>query len=386
MPRDNGMGAAPNPQQNNSALRAALLATAPRMRKNLGTISAIPLGGSARQKLFNVGIITKLQLFVSASITIGTAVATPSNKAPWNMITRVRLTDYDGTDRINISGFQLFIINCVRNRVPYGFNNGSLTAVLSNPVVPTAVATNTISFFIDVPVAFDVDNDVPQLQDLRGAILAQTAVGEMYLTIDFNPSLYTNNDVESVYAGGGTTTVAFASGGYNVNTWQEYLLPQAIGGKGQVPIPGLDLLTVYELAGNMRSSDNLAVGTEKLISYPNVRTVIGSYFNYINNGAMAAGTDLSGFRLIANGNNILIDHTVNSQLFYQRRYMLEDADVLKGVYWRSHREKPIETALFGNVQMGITPSTVTAGNTYVEVMFESFYPKNAALPGFSQAQ
>lgn len=373
--------------QNNAMMRQALLATAPRMRKNVLTVQASS-STTSRIKLFNVGVITKLQLYITAAITIGTATATPSPKAPWNLINRLRLTDFDGTDRINFSGFQLFMLNCVRNRAIFGYNNGVLTAVFTNPSVPTAVGAGVVSFFMDIPLAYDVDNTIVQLQDLRGAILAQTAVGEMYLSIDWITSLYGNADVESLYNGGGTTTVVgnpVAPGLFiNCTMWQEYLLPQAVGGQGQIPLPGVDLMTVYELNGNLRSADNLAVGAEKLMSYPNVRSVIGAYYNYVQAGTMTQGK-LNGLRLIANGNNILIDHTELSQLFYQRNYMLADSDTIPGAYWRSHREKPIETALYGQIQMGITPNTVGA-TPYIEVGYESFYTKGQALPGLNQAQ
>lgn len=371
--------------QNNAAMRAALLATAPRMRKNVQTSQA-QIGQTTRIKLFNVGVITKLQIYVTAAITIGTAVATPSTRAPYNLISRLRLTDYDGTDRINISGFQLFMINCVRMRALFGLHNTpAVAAVFQNPSVPTATGAGVVSFFMDIPLAFDTENIIPQLQDLRGAVLAQTAVGEMYLSIDWINSYITNGDVDSLYSGGATTTVV-ANGANNISVtlWQEYLLPQAVGGQGEIPLPGIDLMTVYELNGNVRSSDNLVPNTEKLISYPNVRSVIGFYANYVQNNTQTQGK-INQFRLIANGNNILVDNTELSQLFYQRDYMINNMDTIPGAYFRSHREKPIETALFGSVQMGITPNTAT-GNAYVELAFESFYTKGQALPGLNQAQ
>lgn len=372
--------------QQNAAMRTLLLSSAPRMRKNVITATGTN-GTTTRLKLFNVGVLTKLQLFVSASLTIGTATATPSAKAPWNLISRVRLTDYDGTDRINLSGLQLFMLNCVRTRALFGYHNTpASTAVFTNPSVPTAVGAATVSFFIDIPLAFDVDNAITQLQDLRGAILAQTAVGEMYLSIDWISSLYTNNDVESLYSGGGTTTVVGnpTTNFITVTMWQEYLLPQAIGGNGEVPLPPVDLMTVYELNGNLRSSDNLAVSTEKLLNYPNVRSVIGAYFNYVQAGTMTAAK-ISQVRLIANGNNVLQDYSEAAQLLTQRNYMYADNDTIPGCYFLSHRNKPIETALFGNVQAGLTPNTVGA-NPYVEVAWESFYTKGQALPGLTQAQ
>lgn len=374
----------PSPQQiaqQNAALRAALLQSAPRMRKNVLTATAA-VGGTTRLKLFNVGVLTKLLLRVTADLTIGTAIAVPSTKAPWNLISRVRLTDYDGTDRVNLSGFQLWVLNCIRWDNFYGFNNGTaITAVFANPSVPTAVGAAQVAFFIEIPVAFDTDNQIVQLQDLRGAIMCQTAVGEMYLNIDWIASLYTNGDVDALYSGAATTTVVGQNATpITVTMWQDFLLPQALS-NGRIPLPGIDLMTVYELNGNVRSSDNIAVGTEKLISYPNVRSVIGAYFNFVDNKALSSS--VTSMRLIANGNNILMDNTGLSQLFYQREVL--QTDLLTGVYWRLHREHPIETALFGNVQMGFTPS-VAASAPYIEIAFESFYTKGQALPGIGQAQ
>lgn len=368
--------------QQNAGLRAALLQSAPRMRKNVLTATAA-VGGTTRLKLFNVGVLLKLLLRVTVDITIGTATAVPSAKAPWNLISRVRLTDYDGTDRVNFSGFQLWVLNCIRWDNFYGFNNGtSITAVWANPSVPTGVGNGQVAFFIEVPVAFDVDNPVVQLQDTRGAIMCQTAVGEMYLNIDWITSLFTNANVDALYSGGGTTTVVGQNANpITVTMWQDYLLPQAIGNRGQIPLPGIDLMTVYEINGNVRSSDNLAAATEKLVSYPNVRSVIGAYFNFVDNAVMSSS--VTGLRLIANGNNILMDNTNFSQLYYQRETL--QTDTVQGVYFRLHREHPIETALFGNVQMGFTPSAVVAA-PYLELGFESFYTKGQALPGIGQAQ
>lgn len=367
----------------NLQMRQVLLASAPRENKNLGTFTA-PLGGTTRVKLFNVGIGTKLLLLVSVPITIGTAIAVPSGKAPWNMINRVRVTDYDGTDRINISGFQLFVWNCVRRRTFYGYNNEAATAVLVNPSVPTAIGAGTLAFYIEVPLAFDVDNPVVMAQDLRGAMMMQTAVGESYLNVDFNASLYTNNDVESVYAGAGTTTVVLTTtpNGINLTVWQEFLMPQAVGANGAVPLPLLDLNTVYEFTGNIRSSDNLAANAQRLFQYPNLRSVIGSYYNFVSGGVLA--TTVTGLQIIVNANNIILDDTRDTRWFKQRQF-LNGTDIAAGVFWYPHRDKPVETWLYGNVQMGFTPNALAGGNQYVEQGYESFYTKGAALPGIPQS-
>jgi hypothetical protein len=370
----------------NQAMRAMLLQSAPRMRKDM-TVFQGQLGQTTRIQLFNAGLLTSLQILVSCPIVIGVAPATPSPRAPYNLINRIRLTDYDGTDRVIWSGFQLFVINSVRSRIPYGINNqgpivtagGSsvLGGIVTNPSTPTAVGNGTISFLLDIPVAYDPE------ADLRGMIMAQTAVGQMTLSIDWNANLLLNGanaSVDAVYNGAGTTTVALQAGQVpTVQLWQEYLMPQSVG--GALPLPVIDMQTVYELNGNQRDNSNLAVNTEKLLNYPNVRSVIGGYFNYINGANNMLSTDIQRFRLIANGNNILRDDTLISQQIRQRNYL--EGDIAFGTYWYLHRSKPIETALYGNVQAGITPTVVNAG-ALIEFGWESFYTKGSALPGISQ--
>jgi len=356
----------------NLELRAALLASAPPMRKKLGTFSTATAGDTTRIKLFNVGVITRLVMLVEVQVDIGTAIATVSPKGPYNVINKVRLTDFDGTDRVNLSGFQLFVINSARQRAPYGINNEGLTAVATLPDTPTAVGNNAvIRFLLEVPVAYNPESD------LRGAILAQSAIGEMFLNIDWNATLYGNNNIEAVYNGAATTTVALDS--YSVTVWQEFLLPQTIG--GQVPLPMMDLLTVYELAGALRATDNLAAGQERLINYPNLRSVIGAYVNYVHNNQMS-DADLTLWRLLANGSNTLKEYSRYDKIHDQRLYL--NGDLKEGVWFEQSRQKPVETALYGNVQLGFTPANFTAGG-YLELAFESFFTKGAALPGLSQA-
>lgn len=367
--------------QQNLGLRAALLQSAPKLRKNLGAfnIGGSP-GGTTRIKIFNVGITTKMVLDVQISIDIGTVTATASPKAPFNLINRIKLTDYDGTDRINCSGYQMWVCQSVREKTPYGYNNESQTQVLAIPNVPTAVGgAQILRFVIELPLAYDQDSD------LRGSLLTQTAVGEAYVNLDWNTLLYQNANADAVYNGAGTTTVIqTAATLITVNVFQEYLLPQQVN--GGVPIPPLDLMTVYELAGAVKSSDNIGVNQEKLFNYPNVRSVIGAYFNYVNNGIMnPATTDIAKFRLIANGNNVLREYNPVDKLFDQRVYMLCHGDLRNGTYFEITRMRPIETALFGNIQYGITPLTAAGGNMYFEMMFESFYTKGSMLPGLSQA-
>lgn len=359
----------------NLAARQALLQTSPSFVKDLGTYTGQALGGTARVKLYNVGIITGLLIQVRAQVDIGAAIATVSPQGPFNLINRVRVTDFDGTDRVSCSGFELFALNSMRSREYWGYQNeAGSAAVLTNPVVPTAIANNqALSFFLRVPLAYDEN------ADLRGAIMAQVTNGEIYLSLDWNTLLVQNGNADAPYNGAGATTVTLDS--LEVQVWQEYLVPQAIG--NAVPLPALDLLTVYEINGALRSSDNLAANTEKLINMPNVRQVIGSYLYYVNNGVMNPGSDVARLRVLANGNNVIYEQTAAAHLLRVREWL--GGDLRNSAYPFMFRRKPIETSLFGNVQVGFTPSVVNAGNTYVGIMHESFYTKGASLPGQIQS-
>jgi hypothetical protein len=380
-PQMNAQQQAQQQAAQNHALRQAFVSSGVRSRKKLGTLTGNP-GDTVRQKLFNVGVITKLLLDVTLNVTIGTANAVQSLKGPYNFLQRVRLTDFDGTDRVNLSGWQLFVLNCKRFDTIYGANNENSAAVLINPNYPIATGAKAIQFIIEVPVAFDPDNPIVELIDMRGAIMAQTAVGEMYLNIDTNASLVsTAGDIDSLFSGAGTTTVV-NNGGFSIVVYQDYILPQTPPGANQPPLPFLDLITVYENVGNVKSSDNLAQNTPKIMSYPNARSVVGAYYNYVTAGSAAMG-NMNSLQLVANGNNILLDNSERTQMFNQRRKC--NSDIAPGVFFNNHEEHPIETALFGNIQEYLTPAVVSGGNQYVEYAYECFFLKGQALPGFNQA-
>lgn len=378
----------PQPQniyQQNLDARRILLQNAPPQSKNLGTFTGGQIGGSSRIKLFNVGIITRLLLKVTCTVaaTYSAAGSAPvlSPRGPYHLINRIRLTDFNNTDRINCSGDELYIVNCTRRATYAGYNNESAAAVANHPVIPAPTNTaagQQLTFFLEVPLAFD-----PAV-DLRGAILAQTGAGELSLNIDWNNTLFASGNADAVF-NGGTNLTAMAvdsATGISVTVYQDFYMPQKVD--GQVVLPGLDLITAYEISGGLKSSDNLNAGAQKLINMPNYRSVIGTYIRYVNGGVMngASSPDITKLQLIANGNNILYERDLDAQLYEQRLYF--NSDTRPGMYQIMSRRKPIETAMFGNVQIAVTPANVQAGNTYISTCLESFWMTGATLPGLQQ--
>lgn len=362
-------------QQQNLALRQALLATSPRQTKLIGTFTetSAPEGKTTRMKLFNVGVITTLRMVVTIDVTIATAIASVSPKAPYNAISNISLVDYEGNSRVNVSGYQLWQIQSVRERTPAFLNNESTTKLNTMPVVPTAIAANQkIKFYVEVPVAYDPD------RDLRGAILGQTAVGDMYLNVTWNSDFHTNGNDDGVYNGAAGSVVTVNN--TSIELYQDFMFPQNLG--NGVPLPMLDLMTVYGIDGNLRITDNLSNGQERRISFPNVRNHIGVYANWINNGVCSDA--ISTFKLLVNGSTELSYHSLDSQQMSQRKWI--NSDLPAGSFFSLFRQRPIATAVYGNVEWGLTFSAAPTGVNYLELAFENFYPKGSTLPGLGQGQ
>lgn len=362
---------------NNLRMREALVATSYRATKRLGTFTATTLGETIRVKLYNVGITTRLLARVRGRVDVDVA-AVAHAWAPHTFLSRINLTDYSNQDRVKCSGIDLYSINSVRRRSPWGLNNEAAAAVFTNPTaMPTAVGDNQeFEYWLEVPLAYDEE-------DLRGMMLSQTSVGDAYLNLTVNPTALTVANVDNLYLSG-TVTVPASGSLCTVEVWQDYIYPQNVQ-----YIPPLDVATVYELEGALVSSDNLTVGGEKLISIPNVRSVIGTHLGYVFNNTVAVAqtaaantTDITQWRLIANGTNILQDESDRARMMQMRMWL--NSDLMRGRYFWQYRSRPIETALLGNVQIGLTPANADA-NSRVHVCHESFFVSGLALPGIPQS-
>jgi hypothetical protein len=364
----------------NQKVRELLRRSSPLMIKRAGEVSATSLGSTVRQKLLNVGLLTGLRVFVEADVSIATATVTPGPRGALAFIPRIRVSDFDGSDRVIASAWQLLNLARVRQNINLyaevqatkqspastDYPAGALTM----PQVPTATGTNQkVRFWLYVPIAVNVFAG-----DLRGMLLAQTGVGELYATYDIATAVQAASDLAPYTSGGGTVT--FNS--IRIVTYQEFFLPQQV--EGAVPIPPLDTLTVYELNGGVTTTDNIAQGQEKLISLPNARSVLGLYYNYISANTFA---DMDQHRLIANGNTIIREYVSVDAKEIEQRWLLQ-YDLPDGNYFMDFSVAPIQTNLFGNIQLGLTPLTAPT-TPKIEVLFESLYMKGAALSGLSQA-
>lgn len=364
----------------------------PLYQKTLGTYTGA-LGQTLRAKLANVGLTTRVFAKVTVNTTIGTATAALNAKGLEAFVPRVSLSDYDGTLRANLSAYHLKLRNSLRKKwnklhgesPVFGVDglaagaNGRRSAI-TNDSFNGAVATNDQTFIIELPICRDLERG-----DLRGILNTQTTQGDVFFNLDFCSSANvlgsTIDDEKVLYSATGTCAV----NSINVEIVQEYYMIQQIN--GMVTLPQYSSAVVYALEGFTRTSDNIAAGTDKLVAFPNARVISGVYASYYNNSKLAGGTaqsatDLTRLKLIANAGNYLKDLSIAMQYFLQRESAGFDFNA--GVYFLDFEPAPIQTDVYGNVQLAVTPgATVSSPN--IEVTWESLYLKGAALSGISQS-
>ncbi len=348
----------------NMADRQTLLATGVPMQTKLGTFTASGLGSVLQVRLRNVGIITGLSVRVTVSLNISGAM-TASPLGPYPFIAKHSITDYNTTERVFASGAMLYQVNSFRHGRPWMPTGQGLVDTLQTRQDTGTGATQVMEFNVEIPVAYDAGND------LRGAMLAQTVVGELFYKATIANALV-GDAFNSPYTAG---TAAINSITFDV--WQRYIQPQSS------VLPLLDLNTVYEIAGIYQTNQNIVTNGTTYIDYPNVRSVLGAYFTFVDNGALAVnGTDISSIYLVANGNTRMREQDPLDVRKHMR--LMLGGDLPAACYYIPSRRQPIQTWIYSQVQQQFNWATVTSTpNPYLAYAFESMYPLNTPLPGIA---
>lgn len=363
-----------NPIMQNAMARQQLLQTALPIRKKVGTFTGNALGSTLRVKLLNVGLTTGIQLQVRTNVTTtGTVVQSPIGA--FALTPQVIFTDYNQIDRVNTDAYSLQALRAFkRKRIDDSWAPATIfpnsTVAPSVSALPSGVVTNQpLSYFIDVPLAMDVENG-----DLRGMSLSQAVVGEQFISIKFADTILGADPTKNVYT---SATTAVIVGDIIVDVYQEYLQPQSMDS-----LPFMDLSTIYEIKGLFNSNSDIAVNGQKLINYPNVRTVFSSLHNCFDNGTFMNGTDITSLQLLVNSSQILREDSYITK----KRWMVDEVqgEIGQQCIYNSHRSAPISTAIYGNVQFALNFGTITGGaNTFIQSQFESLYASGTPLPGIS---
>jgi hypothetical protein len=346
--------------------RLTLLSTGVPMQSLLGTFGPYSLGQTAQIRLRNVGVLTGLSVRVVASLAI-TGTMTASPLGPYPLIAQHITSDYNTTTRISAPGGMLYMLNSIRHGRPWMPTGQGLVDTLQT-AQPTAVSNPaTLEYNVDIPFAVDPGND------LTGAILAQTVVGEMFYKMQFASALV--GDAWSAPYTAGTATV----NSIYVTVWQRYIQPQ------NASLPLMDLNTVYEFDALYNTQNNITTNGQTYINYPNVRSVLGAYYGFVDNAGLTVnGTDISALTLIANGNTRMREQDPLDVRKHMR--IMLGGDLPASLYFVPSRRQPIQTWIYSQVQELFNWGTLTSSPVpYLNYGFESIYPLNTPLPGIAAA-
>jgi hypothetical protein len=329
----------------------------------------------------NVGLILGFIVEVSGTILNTAAAALArTDMGSANILKNVTFTDLNNVTRINTTGWHLALLNSARQGFGFGgayapnlpMNFGNNYAPFSGPATVAAGAnTALVKHTYWVPIAYSQS-------DLRGSIYAAIVNATMNLQLGLNTAPCGGaapgaDPIGFIYSG---NSAGAWQGNVQVNVNQVYLdqIPQ--GPNGPI-LPIMDLNTIYDL--KYTTQNGLAVGQDFPVSYANFRQFLSTTLVFDNGGVYNAGTDLNYLALTAANSTNLFKLTPNVAALQARQTFM--ADPPPGVYYFDHRDRPIDTLTFGNMQIVANPITVNAG-AQLFVGYESFQQTNQ-LPAAS---
>lgn len=345
-----------------------------------------------------VGLLKKFIILVSFTVsnTGGTAI-TPSDLflnntfAPVNGIV---FNDLNNNVRIQTGGWHLGQMQTVRRRRPFAASGNFNTAdgnnvsqmdnvpaalwpVFTGPSSIAAGSSGTCTAIFEVPISFSN-------KDLRGAMWINTVNATINLALTMNPAPVSAVGADSTFSiyQGGTGSITTAT----VTVMQNYLynLPTYTSGPngGQPILPLSDLNTIYELK-NTSSPNNITQGQDTLVSYPNFRSFQSTLAIYNSNGTTrATGSDINYWALRAASATNIWKYPPQYAAMLTRELL--QRDLAPGCYYFSHRDRPLYTTQFGNLNLVFNPSSFSNGG-YCVIGWEDFVQQNilasiASLP------
>lgn len=325
-----------------------------------------------------VGLCTKFFIEVIGTLTNGAGgTSTLTDTAIANMIQQVQFLDLQNNTRIQTTGLHLMLLAQAKRKHPYlgtadwnkssGNNlanqinvNPATWPIMTAPPTLAANAAGTVRAVIEVPLAY---SDT----DFRGAVYlgVVNAVANLQLTFNQNVFAAGNDYTNAVYYG---QTGVFTS--VTINVYQEYIDQLPTNSAGAVILPLQDLGIIYNLYNTNLNS--LTAGQDFTIQYANYRSFLSLYLIYNNSGGAggrATGSDINYLGLqSANATWIWkVDPLALAQ--FGREVTMQDLPA--GIYYINHRDKPIETLQYGNMQLVLNPITAGA-SAYTNVYWESF--------------
>jgi hypothetical protein len=348
--------------QQNMQARQLILQNSREMFQQVGQVFvAAPLAGGVPQpvtvQLRNVGLVKRLVVHVTATVAQGAAenqILTQFGLS--NIFSNINVTDLSNYQRINTTGWHLHFLATLRRQAAYGaaflndcpVNIGSNFAVNSSPAVITTA--KSISFYYELPLAY---SDT----DLRGAIFSAVVNSTWQVQFQINPNFFvaTGTDATGAVYQSSTAQLGLLTN-MTITIYQVYLDQLPYSGANPI-LPLFDLATGYLIT--QTNQTGLSVGQDFPIQYPNFRQILSTFFVYDNVGVLNVGTDINYIGIQA-ANLVFLYKTDPFTVALKARNTIGD-DWPRGTYCLETRAQPINTTAYGNMQLVINPSAVTAG-------------------------
>lgn len=387
----------PTAQEQNAAARAAILQNSVERLQQIYSATQNSLS-SANNVLNivprNVGLIKGFFVEVALNLTVTSADSVAIS--PWgvsNLVQQCIFNDLQNNTRIQTAGWHLHAVNSARIGRPYGIpfamdtsgNAGGTNTpvkwadkwVIQQAPATLATATpTTVIFRFYVPLAYSKT-------DLRGAVYANVINATMQLQLTLNTNLIVGNTADgtlSVFKATTATAPAYTVNTVTTTVYQHYLDQLPMGQQGPI-LPWLDLSTSYELKNT--SMTGLAVGQDFPIPYSNYRSYLSTFFIYDQNGTTNFGSDINYISLQSANYTNLYKATPDEWSLISYIQLMQGLP--SGSYYISHRDDPISTIQYGNMDLIINPSSVAAGSQvlvgYEDMAMVNLLNNAGSLPG-----
>jgi hypothetical protein len=321
-------------------------------------------------QLRNVGLVKRLIVKLTGTITAGAQNLTLTKLGLANLLSNVTFTDLANNQRVNTTGWHLVAISSAKRRrvwgaamtsdTPLGYGNNFAT--ISAPATINAAAAGNFTMFFEVPF---VRND----HDLRGLIMGSVATATMQVQCTLNPNTV-------VAAGADATNAVYQSAGAGLGVlsnlsfqvYQNYLDQYPRQQNGAPILPQLDIGTAYVLT--QTSSATPIANQDNSFPFVNQRQFLSTTALYDNAGVLNAGSDITSWKLAsANYTNILYADPIMQSLM--GRVRISD-DFPQGMYFFDFNDRPIDTSVFGNMQLLLNPSNVGGNSAVVLLGWEAY--------------
>ena len=367
-----------NPQALNNAIRNLILSSAIRRVQQIYSATVVPANNpTLTVQLKNVGLVTRLIVEIVGTLTNGAGgTSTLTDTGVANMISQVVVTDFQNQTRIQTTGLHLALLASAKRRRPFsatadwnkatGNNlaqqinvNPATWPVFTAPPTLAANAVGTVRSVIEIPFAYTN-------KDLRGAMYAGVINANAYCNLTLNQNVfaaaldYTN----AVYQGQAGTFTSVT-----VTVYQEYLDQLPVNPQTRLPLtPDMDLSVIYGLYNTNLNS--FTANQDFPIQFANFQSFFSEFVIYNNSGGAggrAVGTDMNYLALqSANSSNLWKVDPLEVARWNRESVQ---SDLPAGFYYINHRERPIETQQYGNMELIL--NTITAGaQAYVNVYWE----------------